>query len=277
MCTGVKRKETMFQRHSLVVYFVLCFLIAWVVWITAGQWAPESNVLVVAGAWAPSIASLLLTWLTSGRDGVRRLLRGLLRWRVAVRYYAFAILGVLGVAIFAIGLHVLFGGSPPSAAEIAARFGLPEEPPYLFIVFSPIVFLTTVFVGGPIAEELGWRGYAQPRMQAQLGAGWSGLVIGFIWSVWHLPLFYYFPSSVAGLPLGYYIPMVTALGVLFAWLYNRTGGSVLLCVLLHAGVNFALGVVGGKALSGDRDLLTIFVVLVATLALGIFLRIRSVK
>lgn len=78
--------------------------------------------------------------------------------------------------------------------------------------------------------------------------GWSGLAIGFIGSFWHLPLFYYFPSGVAGLPLGYYIPLVTALGV-----------------------------VGGETLSGGRCLLTIFVVLLVILASAIFLQIRSVK
>lgn len=267
----------MLQRYSLGIYFALCFVIAWAVWIPAGQWAPESDALVIFGAWAPTIAALLLTWLTGGWNGVRQLLRGFLRWRVAAKYYVFAILGVLGVALIAVGLYVLLGGAPPTVADIAAQFGLPAEQAYLFVVFFPIVFLTTVFVGGPIAEELGWRGYAQPRMQAKLGAGWSGLVIGFIWSLWHLPLFYYFPSGVAGLPLGYYIPLVTSLGVLFAWLYNHTGGSVLLCILLHAGVNFALGVVGGEVLSGDHGLLTIFVVLLVILALVIFVQIRSVK
>ncbi len=277
MHTGANAMESRLHKYSLGIYFALCFFLAWSVWIPAGVWAPHAPALVIAGAWAPTIAALLLTWLTGGRDSVRELFRGLLRWRVEARYYAFAILGVLGIAVLAIGLHILFGGKAPDVAAIAAQFGLSAEQAYLFVAISPIVFITTIFMGGPIAEELGWRGYAQPRLQARLGAGWAGLAIGFIWSLWHLPLFYYFPSAVADLPLGHYVPMVTALGVLFAWLYNNTGGSVLLCILLHAGVNFALGVVGGEALSGDRRLLTIFVVLLVMLALVMFLRIRSVK
>ena len=208
---------------------------------------------------------------------MRELLSGLLRWRVKPRYYTFAIFSVLGVATLAVGIHILFGGSPPDVAAIAVQFGLPAEHTYLFIVISPFVFITTILVGGPIAEELGWRGYAQPRMQAQLGAGRAGLAIGFIWSLWHLPLFYYFPSAVAGLPLEYYVPLVTALGVPFAWLYNRTAGSVLLCILLHAGVNFALGVAGGTKLSGNRRLLTAFVGLMIILAFVMYLQIRSIK
>ena len=105
----------------------------------------------------------------------------------------------------------------------------------------------------------------------------TGLTIGFIWSLWHLPLFYYFSSAVGELPLCHYIPLVSALGVLFAWLYNSTGGSVLLCILLNAGVNFTLGVIGTDILTTDSRLLTIFVVLMGFLALVLYLRIRSVR
>ncbi|MFC1651442.1 lysostaphin resistance A-like protein, partial [Candidatus Latescibacterota bacterium] len=146
-----------------------------------------------------------------------------------------------------------------------------------FLAILPIIFITTIFIGGPIAEELGWRGYAQPRLQAQLGAGFAGLIIGFVWSLWHLPLFYYFPSAVGEMPVGHYIPLVSALGVLFAWLYNRTGGSVLLCILLHAGGNFAMGAIGKEILTTNSRLLTIFVVLMGILALVLYLRIRSVR
>lgn len=113
-------------------------------------------------------------------------------------------------------------------------------------------------------------------MQARMGAGLAGLTIGFIWSLWHLPLFYYIPSAVADLPIGHYIPLVSALGVLFAWLYNCTGGSVLLCILLHAGVNFSIGVIGVDALAADTGVLTIFVALLGALALVLYLQIRSV-
>ena len=277
MSANTDKKDTLPRGYLLVSYFVLCFIIAWSVWIPAGMLKTRTTALVLPGAWAPTIAALLLTWFSEGRDGVRELLRGLLRWRVRARYYVFAVFSVLVIAVFAVGLHVLLGGLPPEAEAIAAQFGIPEEQAYLFIAISPIIFIITIFVGGPIAEELGWRGYAQPRMQARMGAGLAGLTIGFIWSLWHLPLFYYFTSAVGGLPIGHYIPLVTALGVLFAWLYNRTGGSVLLCILLHAGGNFALGVIGKDILTTDSRLLTIFVVLMGFLALILYLRIRSVR
>lgn len=65
---------------------------------------------------------------------------------------------------------------------------MPEDRPLLFLAVTPVVYLTTIFVGGPIAEELGWRGFRQPRLQARIGSGYAVLVIGFAWSLWHLPL-----------------------------------------------------------------------------------------
>lgn len=258
-------------------YFGLSFALAWAVWIPAGLFAPGTTALVIPGAWAPTIAAVLVTWRTEGRRGLSALFGGLRKWRVHPGYYAVAIFGMLAVALLALGLHVLLGGSAPDLGEMASRFGLPPDRAELLIVLSPIIFLTTVVVGGPIAEELGWRGYAQPRMQARIGAGGAGLAIGGIWSVWHLPLFYYFPSAVAGLPLAYYVPLVSLLGVLFAWLYTRTGGSVLLCILCHAGVNFALGVLGAGALSENERLLAILVVMVGVGAAALHLQLRTVE
>lgn len=247
--------------RSLIRFFALSFLIAWAVWIPVGLLAPEQTALMLPGAWAPTIAALLLTWSSSGGSGVRELLRALVKWRVGVRYYLFAIFVVLGIALLAIALDALLGGTPPALADIAARFGLPPEQAAMVFAILPIVFVTTIFVGGPIAEELGWRGYAQPRLQARMSVGAAGLVIGLVWGLWHLPLFYFFPSAVGEIPLALYVPLVSAASVLFAWLYNRTGGSVLLCVLLHAGINFSLGVVGAGVFSENIRLLGILVVL----------------
>lgn len=239
--------------------------------------APDMVFLTLPGAWVPTLAALLITLIIEGRSGVRSLLRGLLKWRVAAGFYAFAILGMLGLALLSVGLNVLLGGSVPEIEAAAARFGVPAEQAHLFIAFAPIIFIATIFAGGPIAEELGWRGFAQSRMQAQVGAGPAGLAIGFIWSLWHLPMFLYFPSAVGEMPIGYYIPLITAAGVLFAWLFNRTGGSVLLCILFHAGINFALGIVPLHRLTSGGHSLTILLFLTAVLAFVLYRRIHLVR
>ena len=265
----------MLLRYPIVSYFILSFAIAWSVWIPVGMLVAEPSVAVVLpGAWAPTIAAVLLTAVTEGRSGVRKLLSGLLMWRAGIRWYLFAILGGTAVAFFAIGIHVLLGGSAPTVEAVAARFGLPAERANSLFAMLPMIYLVTIFTGGPIAEELGWRGYAQARLQPKVGAAPAGVVIGFIWSLWHLPLFFFLPEATGDVPILYYVPLVTAWGVLFGWLYVRTHGSVLLCVLFHGGVNFVLGALGLVAVTGSTRLLTIFVVLWSSTAVLVFLKMK---
>lgn len=263
------------RTQALIPYFALTFALAWTVWILAAAFAPGTTHWVMVGAWAPTVAALAVTWRSEGRHGVRRLLEGLVRWRVAPAYWAFATLGMLGLAVVALAVYTGLGGIGPGLGSIAARFGLPEDRPLLFLAVAPVVYLTTIFVGGPIAEELGWRGFAQPRLQARIGAGNAGLLIGFVWSLWHLPLFFAFPAAVGHLPLAVYVPLVTAFGVLFAWLYLRSRASVLLCILLHASTNFSLGVVGADAARARGGLLAVFLALVILLAVALYLRLRK--
>ena len=199
-------KPRLLHRYPLIFFFALCFLLSWSIWIPVGILNPESVLLVLPGAWVPTLAALLITFFTEGRTGIRELISSLAKWRVAFRYYAFAIFSILGLAMLAIGVGVLLGGAPPDLVSLATRFGLPAEQASLFFVFAPILFIIGIFAGGPVAEELGWRGFAQPRLQAHLGESYAGLVIGFIWSLWHLPLIYLMPSIVGGLSLIYYVP-----------------------------------------------------------------------
>lgn len=252
----------------IVLYFVLCFALSWAVWITGGMRYADVTAVAVVGGWAPTISAVIVGSVSGGWSRLRELLRGLINWRVHPGYYSFAILSTLGVVGLAAGIDALLGGPLPELGTIAERFGLPSDQPLTFILVSPLIYLVTI-LGGPIAEELGWRGYAQPRLQARIGPGWAGLAIGVIWSLWHLPLFRFFPSAVAGIPLPFYIPLVSLLGMLFAWLYNRTGGSVLLCILYHAGVNFALGGLGAHLTQRPRGM-TIVVTLVAGLTLFLY-------
>lgn len=262
---------------ALVAYFVLTFSIAWSIWITLGMYAPQNYLLVIVGALAPTFAGFLMVGVTEGKEGVRTLWSKLLVWRVNWKHYMFAILGLTLLVLLAMGLNrILFDIPWVELSVIAARFGIPEDTAALFFLYSPLIFLTTIF-GGPLAEELGWRGYAQPRLQKKVGAGWAGLIIGLVWSLWHLPLFYFFPKAVAELPLIHYIPLVTALGVIFAWMYTRSKGSVLLCILLHTGVNFALGIFSAAFAQTDYSLLNIFVILTILSAILLGSRIWHLK
>jgi uncharacterized protein len=98
----------------------------------------------------------------------------------------------------------------------------------LFLVF---------LVGGPLGEELGWRGYALPTMQERMGWRSAGLVLGFIWGVWHLPLFFIAGSSQNNGSMVVFFVLIMASSVFYTWLYNRSEGSVLPALVLHTASN----------------------------------------
>src|SRR5690606_32546574 len=106
-------------------------------------------------------------------------------------------------------------------------------------VALPVTFLFVALVGGGLDEEAGWRGFAQPRLQMLLPPLPASVIIGLIWSLWHLPL-WFLPGSVHGqLSLPVYVLSTTALSVLLAYAFNVTGGSLLAVVLVHAASNTA--------------------------------------
>ena len=94
-----------------------------------------------------------------------------------------------------------------------------------------------MFLGGPLGEEIGWRGYALPRLQQRFGMAAGSIVLGVLWALWHWPVFFIPGLDQYGQAFVPYILYVTALSVAFAWLYNNTAGSLLLAVLMHTAVN----------------------------------------
>lgn len=106
-----------------------------------------------------------------------------------------------------------------------------------------LILGTAVSVWAQAGEEVGWRGYALPRLARHIGLAGASLVLGVIWAVWHLPLFVLPDSGSTGQSFPVYLLQVAPLSVALAFLYWRTGGSLLLVMLLHAGVNNMTGIV----------------------------------
>lgn len=160
--------------------------------------------------------------------GVRALMTKLVRWRVSPVYYAFALLILPVTALAGVILAALLGQSvsEPAIAGHSWQVWVPA-------VLSSFL-LTALFTGG-ICEEVGWRGFLLPELQKRFSPLSASLIIAPIWTFWHLPIYL---NGI--LPLASLVPffaMVIILSIIFTWLYNRTGGSVLLVVLLHAAVN----------------------------------------
>ena len=221
-------------RTQTAVFFVLAYAISWSLWLPAvlgglSSDSPFVVALLLLGACGPSLAALLLTGLRQGRPGLKGLLGRLLKWRIGLRWYAAVLLGTPVLGLLAVALHDSAGGP-----HLAFSPALPW-------VFLPVAFLLGLF-GGPLNEEIGWRGYALPRLQAERTALISSIVLGTVWCFWHLPLFLLAGTSQSEMPFPAYLACVVALSVLITCLYNGAGGSLVIAVLAHAAFNFTAGV-----------------------------------
>ena len=211
-------------------YFVLAFVFTWALWVPA---ALEARGLIPSlpvpatflGAFGPMVAAIVVTALDGGRAGLRSLLSRVLRWRVAPVWYGVAILGPLALTLGAIGLHAALGGQPPGLGLLIGAL------PTLVIVV--VYMMITVALG----EEVGWRGYALPALQARYSALIASLILGVMWALWHLPVFFNPDTLYSNLPFGLWLAYLIPFAVLITWLFNSAGGSVLMAIFFHAVMN----------------------------------------
>jgi uncharacterized protein len=215
---------TLIKRHPLAAFFTLACSLTWF-----GGWASDAlyngTLLSIALALplallipGPLIAALIVTALTSGKPGLRALLRSLTQWRVSLHWYLIALLLPSALSLFAVYLNVLLGAPAPTAAQFSSWSSL---------LFTFGLRLVNPF-DGPVMEELGWRGYALPRLQARYSPLTANLILSVLVATWHLRWI-----MNGDLP-AIYLPAIIAATILFGWIVNSTQGSVLLALLFHA-------------------------------------------
>jgi uncharacterized protein len=224
---------------SLLKFFFLTYAATWVCFITAAAIShrPASTLpalaivrglLLLLGTFAPSLVALGVTALDNGLPGMQALFRRLFEWRVGARWYLFATGYMAAIKLTVALVHRVATGSWP-------RFG--DEAWYVIVV--AIVISTPIQAG----EEIGWRGYALPRLAARFGFARASILLGLIWACWHLPLFFLPGIDKYGQSFPVWALGVTALSVAITWLYAHTNESLLLAMLMHSAVNQTLGIV----------------------------------
>ncbi|HEV8524419.1 MAG TPA: CPBP family intramembrane glutamic endopeptidase [Terriglobales bacterium] len=211
---------------ALLTFFVVTYMVAWGFFLAASitPAAGPRGLLFLLGTFTPGFVALWFTGRATGRSGVTALLRRLIDWRVPARWYVFAVSYIAVVKLTVALVHRAATGAWP-------RFG--EVPWYLMLAAT----VGSTLVGGQAGEEIGWRGYALPRLAARFGLGGGSVVLGVLWASWHLPLFFVPEADTFGQSFPLYLLQVTALSVAMAWLYANTRGSLLPVMLLHAAVN----------------------------------------
>jgi membrane protease YdiL (CAAX protease family) len=239
------------RRHGtaprlVFAHLALTFLLAWAVWIPGSLLLgdpdhPRLSALPWAfvflqglGATAPTVAAYVLLRATGRRDVIRWIAGRYKVWRVHPGWYLVAALLAPAITVLSLVIRALTdpGFHVPATSplgEMQRDIGITG-----IVLTFPLLILGQL-PSSPLFEEFGWRGYVLPSLQSRWSALTSSVFLGVVWGLWHLPLIVAYGDSLAP-----YLALIVAHSVLIAWIVNSTGGSMLLAMLFHAGLNTAL-------------------------------------
>ena len=228
-------KEWM-RQHPLFSFFFMAYAITWIVLLpyVLAEWGllPQAsfyNFFYILHTFGPAVSAYIMVRLLEGKAGWTGIRKRIRQVRAGWGWYAFILLGIPALILF--GILILPGAS-------GSFLGLPQY----FLVRYPFLFVLILFGGGPLGEEIGWRGFALPRMQSRFGPLKASLLLGLLWTFWHLEDF--LTASQGGGPgtglstfafnFSVFFVMVMVMSVMMTWVYNRTDGSLFIAILLHA-------------------------------------------
>lgn len=230
--------RTLINRHPLIGFVAINYAISWAFLFPALQSLKHAKtftplaLLGMVGQYGPSIAAVIVLAATRGAPGVRAAFRRFLRWRVHFVWYLFVLLVPLCIYTLAVWVS-----ARPNWAVSQGLLGIPLA----FLLALPF---------GPLGEELGWRGFLLPELLRRHGPFKSTVILGLIWSTWHLASFTYPGAAipafehVSAYSIFLFFCANGAVAFLFTYVFIRTGGSLLLMVLLHMAYNASDNVAG---------------------------------
>jgi membrane protease YdiL (CAAX protease family) len=223
------------RRHPLLCYFLLAFGLTWAFELPvllllhpSDPYHGMAPILLLG----PALSALLMTAILEGKPGVWRLLRRYVLWRAGLRWYLLVLLGIPALILL-------------SALTVPGAIATFRAPTPLFLLTGVLIYLFILTLDGPLGEEVGWSGFALPRLQQRSGPLAGTLIIGSLWGLWHLPLYLFIPGFNGagtgllgiGLPFVEFVIFAIALRFLITWVFNNVRGSLLLVLLLHTSYN----------------------------------------
>src|SRR6266700_911445 len=218
------------------------------------RWLPLVMTGMLVTSSSPSLAAILVAGFYPGAGGVRSVSRQMRLWRVPAVWYALALVGPIILLLVAEAFIAWLRGTPPAHWMVSPSFSGPGG--LYFVIF-----------GSLFAEEPGWRGFGQPRLQTRFGALSASIVVGLIWSTWHL-WYVILPggfSNVTGTDAVATYVRLTSTAIIYAWMYNSTNGSLLIAMLAHLGHNFASSLIPTPSDGGRQHLINALCYLVAAI------------
>ncbi len=233
------------KKYPVLWFYILAFAISWLGWlpmVMASQGItpfahPLFQFLLILPAIGPTLAAVLVTAASDGKVSVNLLFKPLLQWRVGAIW--------LVIAIIAPALLLLAGKIVTQALGLAATAELQGNNMVGMAIATLVMSLFS-----NTWEEVGWRGFALPRLQKNHNALVATLVVGVLWGVWHLPLFFWTGNPMSDYPfLDWFIGTV-AVSFVYTWLYNSAQGSLFVVTLFHVLGNTFGVVISGVSVTG---------------------------
>jgi CAAX protease family protein len=233
------------KRHPLVGYFTLAYAGTWltiapVMLSKSGVGALPyetpfpvfATLFILSGFLGPTLAAFVMTGITTGKAGVRLLLKRYVQWRVGVQWYALILFGY-------VALNLLVAGAVVGVGPLGA---LSSKWPLIFTLYLPTLFTFNLITS--LGEEPGWRGFALPRLELKYGPVGGSVILGLLHGMWHLPVFFLPVLGFGHFTLAFFatwIPAILATTILWTWVFNNTKGSLLIAIILHAAADAAGG------------------------------------
>jgi membrane protease YdiL (CAAX protease family) len=222
-----------FEIRNTLLFLAITFGWTWLFWLPSvlspiGHSDQLFFMLFIIGGYGPFVGAFSLTYINEKKEGVKALWKRFWNLRIEIKWLLITIL--LIPALYAVSslVVIIIQGTPPILTFLSQPW----------VIFN--YFLTAFFAGG-FSEEFGWRGYALDRFQVKVGALISSLIIGVIWGLWHLPVWFIAgdPHGIGGIPDFFlFLLETTFLSILYTWLYNNTNKSIFIAVIFHTIFNF---------------------------------------
>jgi membrane protease YdiL (CAAX protease family) len=222
-----------FNKHRQVLYLSSTFLFTWIFWsISFTSNSSSLNAIFrIVGSLMPSLMAIIFTNHFHGRKGLKELLKKLTIWKVNPLFYAFILF--YSVASFYIPSFVCIIAGEDYKIQIKNQiFGFNLDNPLSLLV----CLLVILIFGGPLGEELGWRGFVFPMLQKKYTPLLSGIIVGVIWACWHIPMFLFHIEGYDDFIV--YLLQTISLSIMYTWMYNYVKGSILIPILYHCIDNF---------------------------------------
>jgi len=236
-------KESFISRHPLTAYFILAYVISWGLWfsmvaLSLDLKSQPGSIINGVAIFGPTLAGLMLTPVLAGRVGLLQLFGRLSPSQPGMRSYVAAISLPFLIMIVALIIGILMGDSFPTNL-VGGAWILP-------LLAESVRIL---FFGGPLGEEIGWRGFALPRLLSNNSSFKASLTLGLIWGIWHAPIYFVTGSGQNDMLMSggsfamlfpAFVVWTIGLAVLFTWIYKMTNGNLLITILFHTAVDTAV-------------------------------------